>query len=253
MNWTTEDVAFKARYDGSEQRYIRLLPEDFSAEAPHDLLVALHGHGSDRWQFVNDGRDECRAARDFASCKSMVYISPDYRDGTSWMGAAAESDVRQIIGEIRAEFNIQRVFVCGGSMGGTSSLTFAGLNSSMVDGVVAMNPAARPLDCTQFTDAIAAGYGGTPEEIPGEYEMRAAENRSEFFTMPVAITVSGKDTTVPPRSARRLARRLSGNGKKCLLIDRPELGHFTDYADAMDAFNYVYENSKKVESHNDGW
>ncbi|MBX7259550.1 MAG: alpha/beta hydrolase, partial [Candidatus Hydrogenedentes bacterium] len=52
------DVSFTATEDGTEQRYVVVLPTDFKADAPHDVLIALHGHGSDRWQFVNDTRDE---------------------------------------------------------------------------------------------------------------------------------------------------------------------------------------------------
>ena len=53
----TTDVAFKADCDGSEQRYVLVLPAGFQADQPHDVLIALHGHGSDRWQFVRDPRD----------------------------------------------------------------------------------------------------------------------------------------------------------------------------------------------------
>ena len=58
------DVVFTAACDGTEQRYVMLLPDRFNSGRPHDILVALHGHGSDRWQFARDPRDECRAARD---------------------------------------------------------------------------------------------------------------------------------------------------------------------------------------------
>ncbi|MEI2724830.1 MAG: hypothetical protein V9H26_15175 [Verrucomicrobiota bacterium] len=59
----TTDVSFTARVDGAEQRYVLMLPAGFHQDEPHDLLIALHGHGSDRWQFIRDTRDECRAAR----------------------------------------------------------------------------------------------------------------------------------------------------------------------------------------------
>ena len=52
----TEDVAMTARCDGSTQRYVLIYPSDFQADKPMDLLIALHGHGSDRFQFVKDRR-----------------------------------------------------------------------------------------------------------------------------------------------------------------------------------------------------
>jgi len=82
----TQDVPFAARCDGTEQKYVLLARKTFTSAAPRDVLIALHGHGSDRWQFIKDGRDECRAARDFAAEHDMLYVSPDYRASTSWMG-----------------------------------------------------------------------------------------------------------------------------------------------------------------------
>jgi hypothetical protein len=46
------DVSFTAARDGTVQRYVLELPGDFKAGQAHDLLIVLHGHGSDRWQFV---------------------------------------------------------------------------------------------------------------------------------------------------------------------------------------------------------
>lgn len=41
-----QDIAFTAKADGSEQRYVELLPPGFKAAEPHDVLLAFHGHGS---------------------------------------------------------------------------------------------------------------------------------------------------------------------------------------------------------------
>ena len=115
-----EDVVFKAKCDESEQRYVLMLPAGYREDEPHDVLIALHGHGADRWQFASDPRDECRAARDVAAKHAMIYVSPDYRARTSWMGPKAEADVVQIIDELHERRRVSRVFVCGGSMGGTA-------------------------------------------------------------------------------------------------------------------------------------
>ena len=138
-----EDVVFRAEVDAHEERYVRILPVDFDPQQPHDVLLALHGHGSDRWQFVQQTRDECRAARDIAAKHRMIFISPDYRAKTSWMGPKAEADVVQIIAETKRLYRVRHVVVSGGSMGGTGSLTFAALHPELVDGVVAMNGTAN--------------------------------------------------------------------------------------------------------------
>ena len=86
MIYETQDVVFVSRLDQSEQRYVLMAPKSINREQPQSLLVAFHGHGSDRWQFVKDGRDECRAARDAAMARKMIYVAPDYRAKTSWIG-----------------------------------------------------------------------------------------------------------------------------------------------------------------------
>lgn len=53
------DVEFRSAVDGSAQRYVELLPEPFEPADEAPLLVVLHGHGSDRWQYVRQDRGEC--------------------------------------------------------------------------------------------------------------------------------------------------------------------------------------------------
>jgi acetyl esterase/lipase len=72
-----EDVAFTATNDGSQQRYVLILPDRLTNQPSHDVLIALHGHGADRWQFVRDPRAKCRAARDVAAASGMIFVSPD--------------------------------------------------------------------------------------------------------------------------------------------------------------------------------
>lgn len=46
----------------------------------------------------------------------------------NFLDAAAEADLVQIIGELKKTYRVARIFLCGGSMGGTASLTFAALH-----------------------------------------------------------------------------------------------------------------------------
>jgi enterochelin esterase-like enzyme len=92
----TEDVTFTADCDGTTQRYVRMLPKGFRPEMKHHVLIALHGHGSDRWQFARGTTPPGVAARDVAAERNMILILPDYRARTSWMGPKAEADVCQI-------------------------------------------------------------------------------------------------------------------------------------------------------------
>jgi len=236
------DVAFQATYDGTLQRFVKVEPEGFTGTGAVSVLIALHGHGSDRWQFVRDGRDECRAARDAAAKHGMLFVSPDYRAKTSWMGPAAEADLVQILKELRERYRVEKVIVSGGSMGGTSVLAFAGMHPELVDGVVSLNGTANMVEYEQFQDAIAASYGGTKADRPEEYRKRSAELQAGRLRMPVAMTTGGRDTLVPPASCLRLAAVLKkGNHENVLLIHRPEGGHSTNYQDSKAAYEFVID------------
>lgn len=239
------DIAFFADHDGTEQRYILLLPEGFEPDAERDLLIALHGHGSDRHQFVTQDRGECFGTRKIAKKYGMILLSPDYRAKTSWMNAAAEADLVQIIDTMKKTHSIKRVFLIGGSMGGTAALTFAVLHPERIDGVVVLNGTANLLEYDNFQDAISESYGGTKSEIPLEYKKRSAEYFPEKLTMPVAITASGRDTAVPPESVLRLAKILKLFNPHVLLIYREEAGHETDLEDTVTALEYVIMNCQE--------
>lgn len=234
-----EDIVFKARLDDTEQRYVILLPKNFDSSLSVDLLIALHGHGSDRWQFVRDNRAECKGARDIAAERGMVFVSPDYRAKTSWMGPAAEADLLQILEELRNRFRVRNVVLSGGSMGATSALLFAAIHPDVVDGVVALNGTANILEYEGFSDAIAASYGGSRTDKPDVYRQRTAEFFPQRLTMPVASTTGGNDSIVPPVSTLRLLEKLKKQGTPTLSLHRPEGGHESNYDDTVAAFRFV--------------
>lgn len=242
----TSDVSFRAECDGSEQRYVLVLPAAFEADARHDVLIALHGHGSDRWQFVKDARDEARAARDVAAKHDMLFVSPDYRARTSWMGPKAEADLVQIIAELKQKQRVGRVFLCGGSMGGSSALTFAALHPGLIAGVAAMNGTANHLEYANFQEAITESFGGTKQAIPDEYKKRSAEYWPERFQMPVAISTGGQDTLVPPGSCLRLAHILQLLQRDVLLIHREQTGHETNLEDGTALLEFVIGKAKPL-------
>ena len=234
-----QDIAFRSTLDGTEQRHVELLPESFEPAMAYDVLLAFHGHGSDRWQFIKDMRGECKGVRDVAAKYGLIYVSPDYRAKTSWMGPAAEADVVQIIGELKKRHHVNRVFIAGGSMGGTAVLTFAALHPELVAGVCSLNGIANLVEYEKFQDARTASYGGSKTEKPDEYKKRSAEFWPEKFTVPVALTTGGKDEVVPPASVLRLAEKLKQDKRKVLSIHREAGGHSTTYEDTVAAMEFV--------------
>ncbi len=234
-----KDIVFTATCDGSEQKYVQVFPPDFEPAKPVDVLIALHGHGSDRWQFVRQDRPECQAVRDVARSHGMILVAPDYRAKTSWMGPKAEADLAQIIGELKQRFKVRRVFLSGASMGGASSLTFAALHPELIAGVAAMNGTANHVEYDRFQDAISESFGGSKAEIPEEFQKRSAELWPDRLTMPVAVTTGGQDKSVPPQSVLRLAEKLNKSGRRVLSIHRETGGHSTTYDDAVAAVEFI--------------
>ncbi len=230
---------FIGEYDGSEQKYLQMLPKGLDVDQPVNALIALHGHGSDRWQFALQPRDECRAARDVAAANAMVFVCPDYRAKTSWMGPAAEADMLQIIGLLKQQFHLKRLILCGGSMGGTAALTFTARHPQLVDGVVSLNGTANLQEFDGFQEAIAESFGGSKLEAPEQYRLRSAELFPEQFTMPLAATAGGKDDVVPPASVLRLLKWVSQKNPHVLSIYRPDGGHSTNYDDTKQALEFV--------------
>lgn len=241
------DVSFRAAVDGTMQKYVRMLPAAYDATKPCDVLLAFHGHGADRWQYIKAGRGECKGARDVAARHGMIFVAPDYRAPTSWMGPQAEADVVQLIAALRAAHKVRKVYLVGASMGGTAVLIFAALHPELVDGVSSQNGTANMWEYPHFQDAIRAAYGGGKEQTPGEYRKRSPEFVPEKLAMPVAFTVGGRDTVVAPDSVRRLARRLRDSKKAVLLIDRKETGHTTSYEDTVAALEFVIRSSGEAD------
>ncbi|MBL9145860.1 MAG: right-handed parallel beta-helix repeat-containing protein [Verrucomicrobiaceae bacterium] len=231
-NMFLKDAAFTSNLDGTGQRYVELVPSDAALTAVREVVIALHGHGSDRWQFIKDMRGECRGLRDVAAKHGLIFISPDYRAKTSWMGPAAEADMLQIIAEVKKRHRVNRVFIAGGSMGGTSALIFAALHPELIAGVCALNPTANLVDYAGFKDAIDTSYGSADER-----HKRSPELHADRLTMPVALTTGGKDTVVPPASTLRLAKKLP----RVLSLHREDVAHSTSYDDTVKAMEFVLQ------------
>ena len=234
----SQDLSFRASLDGTEQRYMLIEPPSASSA---DVLIALHGHGSDRRQFAEHPRGECRAAREAAAARGMLFVSPDYRARTSWMGPAAEADMLDLIALLKRERGVRRVFLCGGSMGGTGALTFTARHPDLIAGVTAFNPLADHLSYTNFQQAIAASFGGDRNTAAAEYRARSALYFPERFTMPVSITLGGADRTVPPDSARMLAQEIRRRRPGLIYLDDvPTRGHATDHAASAQALREMF-------------
>jgi len=225
---------FTSDLDGFEDRYII----EYPAEEPSGpLVVYLHGGLSHAEQGFCDEYDWCfRRLRNEVMRRSGVYVSPEYR-GNSWMSAAAEADVGQLIREIKAEFGLERVVLTGGSMGGASALIYASHRPETVDGVVALCPAtdmkalwtdlaARHEPMFELlAGSIAEAYGGTPDDAPEEYAYRSSIDRLDRLTMPIVIRHGDADDLLPIWHSRWLVAALRKQATPVLYDEIPAGGH----------------------------
>lgn len=247
------DVTFTATYDGVSQAYMQLLPQGFDAAQQHDVIIALHGSGSNKSQYATSSPDECRATRDVAANHNMILICPDYRGTTSWMNAAAEADVVQIINDLKSRYKIGKVIITGGSMGGTGALTFTALHPDLIDGVCSVNGLANFVGYTSSNSSllpqIEASFGGSYAQVPAEYVKRSAANSPASFTMPMSVTAGGADTVVPPASVLSLYNTVRNDNPKnanTMSFYRAGTGHSTNYVDNAVALEYVVRRANGV-------
>ena len=242
-----QEVSFIAKCDETKQLYTMLLPENFDPNQHHDLLMVFHGMYGDRWQLFNlRAEPPCRAILEVARENQFIVVAPDYRID-QWMGPKGEADTLQTLVEFKRQYRINKVFLVGGSMGGSSVLTLTVRHPYLFDGVMSMNGTANYLEYENYQEYIQKGFGGTKAEIPLEYKNRSAEYWPERIIMPIALCVGGQDTAVPPHSVTRLANVLKKIKRKVLFICREEVGHGTLYEDAKLALEFVIGVNTEIE------
>lgn len=216
------EYRFPSSYDGSTQSFLEV---DFrkGAEIAKPLVVIyLHGAASHQDQGMTakiyDGAFD-KWAKVLAE-NLAVYICPEYRGG-SWMGPAAESDVRQIISDVREKYPASRLILAGGSMGGTSSLIFASRFGDLLDGVIALCPATDPaLMYGAFAGQFDISYGGAPDKVPEVFAERRSRDRADALArLPIAIVHGDADVVIPVEHSRVLVERLREKGGRCLYIE----------------------------------
>ena len=126
-------------------------------------------------------------------------------------------------------------------MSGTSALIFSIRHPELIRGVLAENATANMMEYEGFQSAIAESYNGSKDNLD-EYQRRSVELHVAKPTMPVALTVGGKDRVVPPQSVRRLASQLNmSDHPRVLLIDRPEGGHSTSLEDTVKGMRFLID------------
>lgn len=193
---------------------VTFLLKDFRDEgASHCPLLVICLHGSKSHQ--DQGMTHTIYQNAFGhwaevfNANRAIYICPEYR-GNSWMSAAAESDLVEIIQWAEQRYEPERILLMGGSMGGTSALIFAARWAELLDGVIALCPATDVREMyPAFSEQLCAAYGGTPTQLPEEYLSRSTRcSPGKLPALPIAIVHGSDDLVIPVHHSRELVALL---------------------------------------------
>jgi len=214
MKWisqTTHEETFISPYDKTRQTY---LIAEFGAGACHPaplLILFLHGALSHQQQGMTSEIYQNAFGRmaEWMSKRDVIYICPEYR-GNSWMGPAAEGDVREIFRLAQERYRPGKTLLIGGSMGGTSALIFASRHPGIIDGILAFCPASDvTVMASRFPEHFNESYGGPPDQLIGVYHERSVRYHvSSLAHYRLALIHGSADTIIPVEHSRELVAAL---------------------------------------------
>ena len=198
--------------------------------AGRPCFVFLHGHGS--------GGDQLLARADiregwtaFLVRHGFSVISPNL-GGNSWMSPAAAADLDAILRREKELLRWDRLFVVGGSMGGSGALVFSRLHPELVDGVAALGAAPDP---ASYMDWLADGTLPVHADILAALRQAypdgglarahsAVAGADALRGKPVVLIHAADDAVMPVAGARALAKRFADD-PAFLYEELPSGGH----------------------------
>ena len=243
----TQDIAFKAKCDGTEQRYIAIFPDGFDAKKPVDLLVALHGHGSDRWQYAKVERGSCIAARQFAAkTQDALRLPRLFAPKTSWMGPKAEADVLQIIKDVQDKYT-HSPYVPLWRFDGRQFHAQLCRDASGLARTASPPSTERPIIWnTRNSSRTSPNRSAARKRRFRKSTRNAAPNTGPSVSRCRSPSRSAAKTPSSPPTASAASPRFSrSSAAPSSSIDRPDMGHSSDPADATKALEFMLEESAK--------
>jgi pimeloyl-ACP methyl ester carboxylesterase len=147
------------------------------------------------------------------------------------MGPLGESGLADLIGLLRGRWPGRPVYLCGGSMGGSSALVFAVRRPELIDGVAAFCPASDieayyayaggSPDPTlrNIAAAIRLHYGAGGGRLEDQLRPRSALRHADRLTMPVYLSHGTADALIPCAATKGLAERLEQLGRRVTYVE----------------------------------
>ena len=197
--------------------------------------VVIHGHGSHGDQLYTR-TDMKRDWLPALLARGLGLLTPNLRDN-GWMSPAAAADLHDLLAYCRAQHGAERFLFVSGSMGGTSNLIYSALHPADVAAAIALCPAtdlasyyawcmAHPQEGIQreIGRAIAAAYGGPPEQQPEAYAAHSAVVHADRLAMPVYVVHGTRDTIIPVSQPRQLVGKM-GDQANFAYVEIPDGDH----------------------------
>jgi len=227
------DSTFDSSYDGSSQQAVLQLPLGYD-HGSLPLVVGLHGWGGERWRALEYwGLAANQQGWLFAAPEMHGREPHDPPGGRALASLASQYDVMDTVAYVNANYDVDsdRIYLVGKSMGGMIAATTA---ARYPDRFAAAVDVAGITDLTAWhvevplwlEQSIAAECGGTPEEVPFEYERRSSlEMAGNLLPLPLALVHGEADITVFPHHAQDLYDAVQQRGGDLVELYWHEGGH----------------------------
>jgi predicted esterase len=119
--------AYRSKVDDTLQPYRIFVPASYDGSQPYPLVVALHGMGGDENSYFDSRAYGSGAFAKEAERRGYIAVCPKGRNPASMYAGPAETDVLDVIAEVRRAYRIDpgRIYLTGHSMGGFGTWSVA--------------------------------------------------------------------------------------------------------------------------------
>ena len=205
--------AYRSTVDNSLQPYRIFVPASYDGSKSYPLVVALHGMGGDENSYF-DSRAYGGAFAKEAERRGYIAVCPKGRNPASMYAGPAETDVLDVIAEVRRAYRIDpgRIYLTGHSMGGFGTWSVAMSHPEL------------------FAAIAPVSGGGNPAGM------------AKIAKIPELVVHGDNDKTVPVEQSRKMVAAAKAQGVEIRYIEIPGGDHssapsrtFTDVFDWFDA------------------
>ena len=216
-----EFTYFSEKYE--VKGFIAIPLECINTEIPYNCIVYNRG-GNNNMGFLTG--EEVAA---MCGVTNRVVIASQYRgangaQGKDEFGGADLEDVKTLVDMCDKEFrfvNIENLCMIGISRGGMMSYMVA-REDERVKGIVAVSAVTDLVSSyyerEDMRDILHSAIGGSPEDLPEEYEKRSAINWTEEINASVFIIHSKDDELVSHSQAKAMNEKLKETKEGCTMI-----------------------------------